>query len=173
MSSKLKMIAFIILTLSMYSIAQQKQMELSPTQKIAWAEKEYEGLKTISRNVQEMLNEARKGKDLVKITCLNEKLTQVNVIIRNFEERLEELKESIRTNNKELTEHNYRVLVILVQRVQNLRAEAEGCVGVEAWEIGKTAVEFTIDPNIPQEDPTVEPPPIDRYIRPPTASSYY
>ena len=45
--------------------------------------------------------------------------------------------------------HEYTILTVLRQRVEQLGAEANQCIGEESAILGETEVTTTIDPNLP------------------------
>jgi hypothetical protein len=61
---------------------------------------------------------------------------------------------------------------VLRQRVDQLTAEANQCIGQEAGFVGESAVTSTIDPNLPQEDPS-EYPNTDIIVEVPACSSCF
>ena len=46
---------------------------------------------------------------------------------------------------------------IVEEKVITLGTEAEGCIGEDVNYVGATRVDVDIDPNIPQDDPTIPP----------------
>jgi hypothetical protein len=151
----------------------EQAAELSAAQQTSWAENELSQMEQLSERIQGLLDQARRERDIIKVTCLNDKLTQINVSIRSFQQRMEQHAEAIRGRNDEQRNHAYRLMVILAQRARTLRIEAEGCVGETDVIFGRTRVETEIDPSITPDDPS-EIPEVDFvFERPPSASGYY
>jgi len=124
----------------------------------------------LSTRVSGMLEGARKEADIIRITCLNEKLTQINANLRNAQKRLEAMTSAV---NSDLRNHEYTVLTVLGQKLQTLDQESNQCIGQDIYETGATLVQTDIDPAIvPNEDPTktLEIPPAVPPI-PPTSAS--
>jgi hypothetical protein len=65
----------------------------------ASAESKLENMRSTRKYVQNLLEQARKDKDIIKITCLNDKLTQINVSIRTFEDRLVSLRTAVKVGD--------------------------------------------------------------------------
>jgi hypothetical protein len=151
----------------------EQEATLSGPQQTAWAEQEVERMRGISTRIQGLLNQARRERDLIKVTCLNDKLTQINVSIRSFEDRMAQHEESARSSNGERRDHHYRIMVILAQRSRVLRSEAEACVGETDVVFGETEVTTEIDPSITEEDTTEWPIGEAELMRPASASGYY
>ncbi|MFH1438499.1 MAG: hypothetical protein ABIJ56_22510 [Pseudomonadota bacterium] len=128
-------------------------------------------LRDIRKYVQNLLDQARKAKDIIKITCLNDKLTQINVNIRTYEDRMQALGNSMKTGDKAARNHEFNVLVVLEQKVVTLRMEAETCIGEAEGYLGKTEVTVSRPTGMAELDPTDMPPiGIDIFERPPPAS---
>jgi hypothetical protein len=112
--------------------------------------------KSLSERVSNMLTEARKESDIIRITCLNDKLTQINANLRNAQQRLQAL---IDATDRESRNHEYTVLMVLKQKFKTLDQEAGQCVGQDIYEIGHTQVTTEIDPSATSmdESPTATP----------------
>ncbi len=112
--------------------------------------------KTLSERVSNMLNEARKESDIIRITCLNDKLTQINANLRNAQQRLAALSDA---TDKESRNHEYTVLMVLKQKFKTLDQEAGQCVGQDIFEIGHTQVTTEVDESVATsyESPTTTP----------------
>ena len=108
---------------------------------------------TSSARVRHLLDDARRQKDVVKTTCLSDKLAQIEVAGRSAKERAAALKSAIARGDNDLRNHEFSVLVVLRQRSEQLDAEANQCIGEELGFPGETRVTFAIDPNIAPIDP--------------------
>ena len=104
--------------------------------------------------VQNLLDAARKEKDIIKITCLNDKLTQINVSVRTFEDRMISLRTGVKTGDSEAVNHEYNILSVLNQKVDGLRLEAEACIGETEGYLGKTEITVTRPEGEAELDPT-------------------
>jgi hypothetical protein len=119
--------------------------------------------------VRRMLEEARAQRDVVKTLCLDDKLNQMDVALRNARDRMVAIDGAVQRNDADLTSHEFTVLGVLRQRVEQLVAEANLCIGKEAEMLGEAAVISTIDPAIADE-PAYYPPNI-IIIEPPPSGS--
>jgi hypothetical protein len=113
-----------------------------------------EKMRSSRKYVQNLLDAARKEKDIIKITCLNDKLTQINVSIRTFEDRSISLRTAIQTGDTEAINHEYNILSVLNQKVDGLRLKAEACIGETEGYLGKTEVTVSRPPGEAEMDPT-------------------
>lgn len=151
----------------------EQEAQLSGPQQSAWAQEQVGQMDQLAARIQGLLDQARRERDIIKITCLNDKLTQINVGIRSFRERMEQHAEAVRSSNAERRDHAYRLMVILAQRSRSLRLEAEGCVGETDVVFGRTRVDTEIDPAITPDDPSRVPDVDFVFDRPASASGYY
>jgi hypothetical protein len=109
----------------------------------------------LSKRVSQLLNDARKENDVIKVTCLNAKLTQINANLRNAQRHAEALANAAEVGQ---VQHELTVLGVIGEKLEK---EAAQCVGQDLYETGQTRVITEIDTSmLPFEDnPTVPPPP--------------
>lgn len=130
-------------------------------------------MRDVRKYVQNLLEQARKAKDIIKVTCLNDKLTQINVNIRTYEDRMQSLTNAVKIGDRAARNHEFNVLVVLEQKILNLRMEAETCIGEAEGYLGKTEVVVSIPKGMVKMDPTLVPDiGITVYERPPPASAF-
>jgi hypothetical protein len=129
-------------------------------EKQARAEKMLAAMRDALRRVTELKGEAKNSKDIAKLNCVNEKLTQIKGLLRIAEDASVLMYDAIAANTQDVINHNYTKILVAHQKAQMLRVEAEQCVGEVSFYTGDTEVIVDIDEDIPQRDPTVpEPPP--------------
>jgi hypothetical protein len=108
----------------------------------------------------------------VKTLCLNDKLSQVDVANRSARDRQTALQTAAQRNDAELASHEFIIMTVLRQRVEQLTAEANQCIGEEMAFIGQTQVTTTIDPTIGGgEDNAAFPPDPSLVYEPPLSQS--
>ena len=112
-----------------------------------------------SQVVRRQLEQAREQRDVVKTLCLNDKLSQIDVAIRSSRDRQAGLRGAVTRNppDPEFANHEFTILTVLKQRVDQLVAEANQCLGEELAFVGATQVVTQVDNNIPGEDTTQYP----------------
>lgn len=124
------------------------------------------------KDVLGKLEEARNTKDVVKLNCVNEKLTQIKGLLRISETSDVTLQEAVAKHETATAEHEFTKVSIARSKVDQLRAEAEECIGQLAFRTDENlAVEVETPEYLPPGDLTTIPPsfpPIDS--RPPPAS---
>jgi hypothetical protein len=111
----------------------------------------------LAQRLSMMLEEARREADIIRVTCLNDKLTQTNANMRTAQTRLAAFESAPDTEQKS---HEATVLNVLGQKFQLLDQEANRCVGQDLYETGSTKVLTEIDTaQLPFEKDVAQPPP--------------
>ncbi|WP_224368742.1 hypothetical protein [Hyalangium versicolor] len=129
------------------------------------------GMRTALREVLEKLEEARRTKDVVKLNCVNQKLTQIKGLLRISETADVALQEAVTRQDSTSSEHEFTKVMIANQKVGQLRAETEECIGQLAFRTDENlSVEVEEPQDLPGGDPTRPGAPPDVIIRPPPAS---
>ncbi|MBX3186880.1 MAG: hypothetical protein KF819_07695 [Labilithrix sp.] len=148
----------------------QRKTQLTPQEQLSESARHLARMEQAAGGVRKMLEEARKQRDVVKTLCLNDKLSQVDVAIRSGRDRRQQLQSAVNRNDVELGNHEFTILTVLRQRVEQLVAEANQCIGEEAAFVGDTRVKTTIDPTIPPDE-TPYPPTDPTIVIPPQCTS--
>ncbi len=128
--------------------------KMTRREKISWVEEQVGQAYQVRSRVQSLLDQARKEKDSIKISCLADKLTQLEVNLQGIEERRSAFDEALSGNDNANVEQQFTVLQIYISRIQSLMAEAENCVGEGDVVVGESETIVTIDEDITVEDPT-------------------
>lgn len=100
------------------------------------------------------LADAKKKKDVVKALCLDDKSKQMKLAIDTAKDRVIGLSSAVSQTDPDRSKHEFTVIQVLRERVQTLVAEAQQCIGEETGFIGNTEVTVTIDPAVPDADPS-------------------
>ncbi|MGV3625805.1 MAG: hypothetical protein ACO1OB_33650 [Archangium sp.] len=171
-------VTFLVVAAATLSLAQAPEApEASDASKVPDAQK----VKTSSDSVLRMrsalkdvltkLEEARNTKDVVKLNCVNEKLTQIKGLLRISEQSDVALQEAVAKKETSTAEHEFTKVTIARSKVDQLRAEAEQCIGQLAFQTDENlSVEVDIPDYLPPGDPTTMPTPPSIDTRPPPAS---
>lgn len=139
------------------SVGMQRQVQLSSQEQLTQADASLARMDAAATSVRRQLEGARSARDVVKVLCLNDKLNQVDVAIRSARDRRGALEQAANRRDNDLANHELTILTVLRQRVEQLTAEANQCIGVDAYYVGDAKVTTTIDSNIPQQDPSAYP----------------
>lgn len=107
--------------------------------------------------VQRMIEQARKSADIVRVTCLDDKLTQIHANLRTAEARLKALKAAVDPGRRQ---HEHTVIIVVGQKLLVLDREAQQCIGQQLFETGATRVVTEIDADLLPFEPDPWNPPI-------------
>lgn len=118
-------------------------------------------MRQILTRVIDHLKNARAEKDIVKLNCVNDKLTNVKGLLRISEQADVTMQEAIARRDTESAEHEFTKVIIAQRKTEQLLAESEACVGELAVYAGDTEVEMevedeeaVVDPVYTDTDPT-------------------
>lgn len=133
-----------------------RQVNLSPQEQLVQTEGFISRMSGTRENMRQALEKARLQRDVVKTLCLNDKMNQTDVAIRSARERRESLAAAVQRADGDLSNHEFTILGVLRQRVDQLGAEANQCIGQEAGFVGESAVSFTVDPGMAPDTSTFQ-----------------
>jgi hypothetical protein len=139
------------------SVGVEKQVQLSPQDELTQSDSMLARMSVSTTNVRRQLEQARAQRDVVKTLCLNDKLNQIDVAERSARDRRSSLEQAVNRHDVDLSNHEFTILTVLRQRVEQLGAEANQCIGEDQGFVGESRVTTTIDPGIPQQDPSEYP----------------
>lgn len=123
------------------------------------------------KDVLGKLEEARNSRDVVKLNCVNEKLTQVKGLLRISELADVAMQEAIAKKEDSGALHEYTKTSIAVTKVTQLRAEAEQCLGQLAFRTDENlSIDVSEPDDLPKGDPTTPLNPVHVDTRAPAAS---
>jgi hypothetical protein len=155
------------------------QKGTSDSDKLEAAAEHLARMKASLKQVLGRVEEARNEKDVVKLNCVNEKLTQIKALLKIAEQADLALHEAV-SNKDQAAESEFAKIGIARTKIEGLRADSEQCIGQLAYMVDeKTTVEVQQPSNLPGEGedrdgrrrgPPFPAPPI---VRPPPASKYY
>jgi hypothetical protein len=133
----------------------QRTANLSGADQLREATHVIENMTSLRRRVSDMLDLARQERDIIKVNCLNDKLTQVDVTLRSAREHQELLQTAVSINNDGQRNHEFTLLNIFRSRSTELENQAHQCVGEDTNTFENTAsTRMFVSPEIPQSDTT-------------------
>ena len=151
---------------------------LTDSEKIEKASDHVAKMKSAMKSVLKRVEDARGEKDVVKLNCVNEKLTQVKGLLKVAEVAEVQLSEAI-ARKDDSSDTELQKISMARAKVDQLRSEADQCIGQLAYVVdNETSVEVQQPDNLPSLDvtrtqvptrPTVNPP----VVRAPPASPWY
>ena len=86
------------------------------------------------------LEEAREQRDVLKLNCVNEKLTAIKGLLRVSEQAYTEMMTALATKDVTVAQHEYEKIMIANGKTDELSAESEVCIGELAVYSGQTSV---------------------------------
>ena len=145
----------------------ERAADIPDAEKLSRSRDSVSRMRSVLTEVLGRLEEARATKDVVKLNCVNEKLTQVKGLLRISEQSDVALQEAVAKKDTTAAEHEYSKVSIAKGKVEQLRGEAEQCIGQLAFRTDENlTVEVEVPSGLPTEDPTNPPAP-----QPPTSRS--
>ena len=160
-----------------------KPSGLSDSEKLEKSGEALAKMKASLKSVLGRVEEARNEKDVVKLNCVNEKLTQIKGLLKVAEQSDIALHESIASKDAS-AESEFAKIGIARTKVDGLKNDAEQCIGQLAYIVDeKTTVEVQQPAGLPDRGngggtgtgyrgstpPPPAPPPV---VRPKPASGY-
>ena len=150
----------------------RKSITLSAQETQAQSKDYYKKMQETQRRVMQLQAKAKKDKDMVKLNCVNDKLTQLQGHMKVTDQSMSSLTLDIAKSDDTARQHEFTRITILYQKVVTLGTEAEQCIGEDVSYVGATRVDVEIDPSIPPTDPTQPEIPVPDVSRPPEASPF-
>jgi hypothetical protein len=149
----------------------EKASEVPDREKLRRSAEALVRMRNVLKEVLGKLEEARNTKDVVKLNCVNEKLTQIKGLLRISEQSDVSLQEAVAKKESSSGEHEFTKVMIARQKVDQLRGESEECIGQLAFRTDENlTVEVEVPDDLPNLDPTRPQTPPDVIGRPPPVS---
>ena len=107
------------------------------------------------RRVTELLDRARQVRDIIKVNCLNDKLTRIDVALRSAQTHQDLLQTAVSIDNNGQRNHEFQLMTILRSHSESFEAEARQCIGEDTGTFDRdTRVTWLVDSNIAEQDTT-------------------
>ena len=113
---------------------------------LPYSEEALNEMRTILKKAMQMLADARKSNDAVRLNCVNEKVTSMKGILRVSEDADLALQEHMATNAIEKAKKELAKIRIGRTKLKEALTGANTCSGSEASYVGATTVEVEMDP---------------------------
>ena len=115
---------------------------------------------------------AKREKDIIMATCLDDKLSQCQANLQNMKRRQAALNEAIAERDTGRANHESTVIGVLSQKFSMLAQAANQCVGQDLFDTGDTETKSEVDLFAPDGNPAALPEVVDwpiPYIPPPVS----
>ena len=135
-------------------VESQQDVNLTPAQMLQKARAFKPMMDNDAIAVQRQASDAKQKHDVVKSLCLSDKLSQIHVAVSTAAGRIDTLEAAASHNDADRSKHEFTIVQVLKDRSAALVSEANQCIGEETGFIGESTVTVTIDPSIPDTDPS-------------------
>jgi len=136
------------------NVDSQQDVNLTPAQMLQRARSFKPMMENDAAAVQRQSSDAKLKHDVVKTLCLSDKLSQIHVAVTTAAGRVDALEAAVTHNEADRAKHEFTIVQVLRDRSAALVSEANQCIGEETGFIGESKVTVTIDPSIPDTDPS-------------------
>jgi hypothetical protein len=103
------------------------------------------------------LQSAKREADIIRATCLDDKLSQCEANLQNLKRRQNALSEAIAEGDTGRANHESTVIGVLSQKFKMLAQAANQCVGQDLFDTGDTRTKSEVDLFAPDENPAAVP----------------
>ena len=100
------------------------------------------------------LKQARTNKDIIQLNCVNDKLAGIKGFLKIAERAQKSLAEAMAERDVNLVQHEFAKVMLIKDRVENLKLQVEGCVGEISQYTGNRELTVAVDPDIRTDDPS-------------------
>ena len=135
------------------TVQTEREVDLSPEQQLVNAKTFMMKMEQGSATVRTMLEQAQAARDVVKAMCLKDKLMQIEVAKRSGRDRVLTLQSAVDAKDKDRSRHEFMIMQVLRDRVEQLVKEANQCIGEELGFVGESLVSLQVNPDIPDNNP--------------------
>lgn len=138
---------------------QEDLSDKSPAQLAADVEGMLNEMRAGLKQSLELIATARRKKDIVRLNCLNDKVTPMKGVIKVAEDAGQMLTEQAGSGDQDGARGSYTKVALARERVSQLKVQAANCVGAESYYGGDTEVNTEINPSLAGENPYFDQPP--------------
>jgi hypothetical protein len=134
-----------------------EQKPMSPSQQRDAAEAAVASASANCGAQSKALQSAKRDKDIIRATCLDDKLSQCEANLQSMKRRQAALSDAIAGGDTGRANHEHTVIGVLSQKFKMLAQAANQCVGQDLFDTGDTRTKSEVDLFAPDQDPTVIP----------------
>jgi hypothetical protein len=135
--------------------APAEQQTLSPAAQAKAAQSAVTSASASCGAQSKALQRAKRETDIIRATCLQDKLDQCNASLQNMKRRQSTLNDAIANGDSGSSNHELTVIGVLSQKFKMLAQAANQCVGQDLFDTGETQVKEEVDLFAPDENPAV------------------
>lgn len=134
-----------------------EQEPMSPAEQRSAAESTVASASASCSAQSQALQSAKREADIIRTTCLDDKLSQCNANLQNLKRRQTALNEAIAEGDAGRANHESTVIGVLGQKFKMLAQAANQCVGQDLFDTGDTETKSEVDLFAPDANPAVIP----------------
>lgn len=122
----------------------------------------FRAMKMHAKDVEALYSAAEKEKNVIKLNCIVQRLDEIKggmKVASTTSEAIQRIAPGLPPTATDAgLKFEYERMMILLQKVQSSAAQAKACVGAEMNFTGQQSTTVTVDPSVPEGDPTSSPP---------------
>jgi hypothetical protein len=154
------------------SASPREEEHLTPAARQDRAHGALEKMRGLVGQVAKIVQQAKSEKDLVKLNCAGERLSQVQGLLKVAEQAETELRAQVSRKEEDAQDHALARVSIAGRKIAQLSQDAQQCIGQLAfYNDEKTLLDVDEPKDLPR-DPTNPAPPLALVSRPPPASGF-
>ncbi len=119
----------------------EQAAETTPEEKVRFVERVLEEMKGAVRETGKLLESAEKSKDVVRMQCLNQKLTSIRALLAVSEQATGAMQNALVAAEGEKADHEFRKIAVALSKVRQFNAEADACLGAVGTQPGAIEIE--------------------------------
>jgi len=128
---------------------------LPPSERKLRASQELDTMRTVLSRVRQLLEDTRENdRDVLKLNCINEKLSAIKGFLKVAEKAQLSLEKSADEGKKKGQVHKLKLILLASMRVQALGEEAETCTGEAAQYSGAPDLDVDVDEDVRTDNPS-------------------
>ena len=141
---------------------QGPQIKLSNAERARETDRHIATMKTFLTKSIDISGAARRDKDVVRLNCIQEKITALKALLRVGEQASVAVQEAVSRNEADTANYELQRVRLASAKAQQMSAEANSCVGEVAVYTGPVQMVVETDPDLPRKDPTLAREPVNR-----------
>lgn len=135
--------------------AERDEAALSPAAQRKSASAAVESASASCGAQAQALQSAKREKDIIRATCLDDKLSQCTANLQNMKRRQTALNDAIAEGDTGRANHEHTVIGVMSQKFKMLAQAANQCVGQDLFDTGDTQTRSEVDLFAPDQSPSV------------------
>jgi hypothetical protein len=125
---------------------------LTPQQMVQQAGTIVEKITQAHQSLSSMLGDSKNKRDVVLVLCVSDKANQVQLALDTAKERSKAMNEALESGDDQRARHEFRLLVVVGDSVQEITVDASQCVGGEDVPTEWSLI-ANVDSSVPKMDP--------------------